>query len=285
MKQKQENLLQNQKESLQIQFNKKMEEKDNYYNEEIEKLTQKYESKILELYKMNESLDVEYSKMKSDLYIYPSKLNEMELENNRLQVIINNLKVENESLFNSLNQKKYENISTYADKIQTKKDLGKKSNNALSTVMNMILKLKIKYTEEINKLRFDIENLSVQHENETYNLKNTVQSLEKVIFDEREFTTKLKNDFEIREEEFLNISKELDKLRTMYETKVDLLQRKIIDLKADNRSMKEKYNIKKDKQEESKEQFNKNTKSKYGYKHDEDIKALMKQLNLEGDAK
>ena len=87
----------------------------------------------------------------------------MEKENSRLQAIIANLKLENETLFNSVKHKKYEDFNIYSDKLQ-QKELNKKNSTILSVLLNMIVKLKAKYLEEVNKLRYDVENLSSQYE-------------------------------------------------------------------------------------------------------------------------
>ncbi len=101
--------------------------------------------------------------MKEEQYVYPNRIVEIEKENSRLQAIIANLKLENETLFNSVKQKKYEDFNIYAEKLQ-KKDNNKKNTTILTALLNMIVKLKAKYLEEVNKLKYDIENLSSQYE-------------------------------------------------------------------------------------------------------------------------
>lgn len=146
-----------------------------------------------------------------------------------------------------MKQKKYEDLSNYAEKLIIQKEGSKKYFSVLSTILNSVTKLKAKYTEEIRKLRYDIDCLVGEHESmtyfnldERYNLVSTIQGLEKAICDERQEMAKTNKTFECREEEFLNISREVDKLKTMYESKVEILTNKINDLKSENKVRKQK---------------------------------------------
>ena len=84
-----------------------------------------------------------------------------------------------------MKQKKYEDLSNYAEKLIIQKEGSKKYFSVLSTILNSVTKLKAKYTEEIRKLRYDIDCLVGEHESmtyfnldERYNLISTIQGLE-----------------------------------------------------------------------------------------------------------
>lgn len=84
-----------------------------------------------------------------------------------MQAIISNLKTENESLFNSIKQKKYEDFSNYSEKLKPRNTGSTRNYSVLSAILNMVIKLKAKYTEEIIKLRYSLENLNAQHDSNT----------------------------------------------------------------------------------------------------------------------
>ena len=75
---------------------------------------------------------------------------------------------------------------------------------------------------------------------EINNLFVRIHSFEEIMTEERQEMDKLQAAYETREEEFLNISKEVSRLNNMYESKVEILTNKINNLKSENKAKIEK---------------------------------------------
>jgi len=109
----------------------------------------------------------------------------------------------------------------FEEQFDTKRELSKKYQIQLESILSLVAKSKKKYQNEIYKLKLEIDNLNVsidkQLQNSSLQDKSIISELELIISKEKELNNQYKNEIDIKENEMQNIKIDVQKLKEIYE--------------------------------------------------------------------
>lgn len=244
-----ENAIKVTKDKMDKEYKIKVEETQVEMQNEITKVSQKFEKHLLDQLRITEKLEKENKVLTEQQLSLQHRIKEggykvleYEQEIKNLQNQLTRHKADNELLNSSIEKlkeekKKYKHEYEEQGEI-SKREAVRKIQTTLHNVLLFITKIKGKYQQEIASLKTDVENLNTIHKSNIYitlddisinntRFKNTIDNLETQLYEERKNTKKILHSFEGKEVEYTNIHKDMEKIKEIYENKLQTLNNKI----------------------------------------------------------